>query len=117
MSRGLAHADDLLGKPGEHSDWIEFDQIRDVDPDVIVVAPCGFDVARTLEEMPALTRKAGFRELRAAQSGRVYVADGNAYFNRPGPRLVESFEILAEMIYNGKLDFGHRDKNWQRYPA
>jgi iron complex transport system substrate-binding protein len=113
----MANAVDLLGKPGEHSDWIEFDQLRDVDPDVILVAPCGFDLARTIEEMPSLVNKPGFSEMRAVKDGRVYVADGNAYFNRPGPRLVESFEILAEILYDGHLDFGHRDVNWKRYPA
>jgi iron complex transport system substrate-binding protein len=113
----MAHADDLLGKPGEHSDWIEFDQLREADPDLILVAPCGFDLARTVEEMPALVAKPGFNEMRAVQNGRVYVADGNAFFNRPGPRLVESFEILAEVLYDGKVDYGHRGKNWQRYSA
>jgi iron complex transport system substrate-binding protein len=113
----MAHADDLLGKPGAHSDWITFDQLRDVDPDVILVAPCGFDLPRTIDEMPALVQKPGFRDLRAARDQRVYVADGNAYFNRPGPRLVESFEILVEVLYDGKLNFSHRNLNWQRYPA
>jgi iron complex transport system substrate-binding protein len=112
-----ANATDVLGKPGEHSDWIRFDQLREADPDVILVAPCGFDIARTLEEMPALTKQTGFDELRAVQNKRVYVADGNAYFNRPGPRLVESFEILCEVLYDGRLDFGHRGRNWQRYPV
>lgn len=111
----MAHADDLLGRPGEHSDWIQFDQLRDADADVILVAPCGFDVPRTLQEMPALVQQEGFKDMRAVQNGRVYVADGNAFFNRPGPRVVESFEILAEVLYDGKLHFGHRGVNWQKY--
>jgi iron complex transport system substrate-binding protein len=113
----FANADDVLGRPGEHSGWIEFAQLRDSDPDVIVVSPFGFDLLRTLQEMPALAQHPEWKDLRAVRDGRVYVADGNAYFNRPGPRLVESFEILTEMIYDGQLDYGHRNVNWQRYPA
>ena len=113
----FANAEDTLGHAGEHSGWIDFAQLRDADPDVIVVAPCGFDIARTLQEMPSLVAQPGWKDLRAVKNGRVYVADGNAYFNRPGPRLVESFEALAEMIYDGQLDYGHRNVNWQRYPA
>jgi iron complex transport system substrate-binding protein len=113
----FANAEDTLGKPGEHSGWIEFEQLRDADPDVIIVSPCGFDIARTVAEMPALTSQPGWNELRAVQNNRVYVADGNAYFNRPGPRLVESFEILVEMIHDGKADFGHHNVNWRAYSS
>ena len=112
----LANAVDVLGKPGEHSDWIEFEDLASSDPDVIIVAPCGFDLARTIEEMPALAAKRGWNELRAVRDRRVYVADGNAYFNRPGPRLVESFEILVETIYDGRIEFGHRGVQWKKYP-
>jgi iron complex transport system substrate-binding protein len=111
----LANADDLLGKAGEHSDWIEFARLASADPDVIVVAPCGFDLARTIEEMPALVQNDGWEDLRAVRNNRIYVADGNAYFNRPGPRLVDSFEILAETLHHGAFDFGHRDRAWRQY--
>jgi len=74
------------------------------DPDVIAVMPCGFDLERTKSEMPALTRRPEWRSLRAAQQGRVWVADGNAYFNRPGPRLADSAEMLAEMLWDGKQE-------------
>jgi iron complex transport system substrate-binding protein len=109
----LAHGHDTLGHAGEHSDWITFEKLQQADPDVIVVAPCGFDLERTAAEMPALEQQPGWRDLRAVRAGRVYIADGNAYFNRPGPRLVESFEMLVEMVHDGALDFGHQDSGWR----
>jgi iron complex transport system substrate-binding protein len=110
----LADAHDTLGRAGEHSDWISFATLQQADPDVIVVAPCGFDLRRTIEEMPAMEANEGWADLRAVRNQRVYVADGNAYFNRPGPRLVESFEALCEMIYP-EVRFGHEGVVWQLY--
>ena len=96
----LAGAHDLFGKPGEHSPWMTFDQLAAADPDVIIVAPCGFDLARTEREMYWLTDRPEWPQLRAVRTGRVYLADGNQYFNRPGPRVVETFEILREMVHH-----------------
>jgi iron complex transport system substrate-binding protein len=67
-------------------------------PDLLVVMPCGFGLAQTRRELPRLTARPEWRDLRAVRAGRVFVADGNAYFNRPGPRLVESAAILAALI-------------------
>jgi len=63
------------------------------------VACCGFDAARTRQDLPLLASYPGFRELPAASAGRVYLVDGNAYFSRPGPRLVDSLEILAHALH------------------
>jgi iron complex transport system substrate-binding protein len=94
----IAGGFNLFGEPGKHSPPLQWDAIRAADPDVIVIAPCGFDIPRTLEETSVLTRKAGWDELSSVRNGRVFVADGNQYFNRPGPRLVDSAEILADAI-------------------
>jgi iron complex transport system substrate-binding protein len=102
----------LFGEAGKHSPWMTFDELRARDPEVIVVLPCGFDIPRTLEEMHLLAAQPGFGELRAVKAGRVAVADGNQYFNRPGPRLVESLEILAEILHPEAFDFGHRGRGW-----
>ena len=67
-------------------------------PEVLVIACCGFDVARTRRDLPILARQPGFDALTAVRAGRVYVTDGNAYFSRPGPRLVDSLEILAHAL-------------------
>jgi len=111
----LAGGTSLFGVAGAHSPWMTFDELRARDPDVIVALPCGFDIARTLSEMPHLTKHPGWRELRAVRDKRVFVADGNQYFNRPGPRLVESLEILAELLHPNDFDYGHRGRGWVRY--
>ena len=67
-------------------------------PTILLIACCGFDVARTRRDLPILARQPGFEALAAVRAGRVYVTDGNAYFSRPGPRLVDSLEILAHAI-------------------
>ncbi len=108
----LAGGRNLFGAVGEHSPWLEWEAVRAADPDVIVAMPCGFDLARTRGEMAALERLPGWESLRAVRAGRVAVVDGHQYFNRPGPRLVESAEILAEILHPGVIDFGHRGKGW-----
>ena len=111
----MAGGENLLGAAGEHSPWLELDALCVADPDVILVLPCGFDMARSRAEMPALTGRAAWSGLRAVRSGEVYLTDGNQYFNRPGPRLAESLEILAEIFHPDVFDFGHGGTGWRRY--
>ena len=85
------------------------------DPDVILVLPCGFDIERSVAEMPALTAQPGWSALGAVRNGRVYIVDGNQYFNRPGPRLAESLEILAEILHPAHFGTEWQDKGWRRY--
>ena len=108
---------DVLGTAGEHSGYLDIAELAAADPDVIAVMPCGFDIERASRDMPALTARPEWSELRAVRDGRVVVADGNQYFNRPGPRLAESAEILAEVLHPGQCDFGHRGGGWQPWPA
>jgi iron complex transport system substrate-binding protein len=91
-----------------------WEELRRRDPEVIVAMPCGLDLARTRAEMTALTGRADWASLGAVRAGRVYVTDGNQFFNRPGPRLVESLEILAEILHPSAFDFGHRSTGWDR---
>lgn len=109
----MAGGTGLFAEAGKHSPWIEWEDLRAADPDVIVVLPCGFDIARTRREMPALTERSGWRDLRAVRGGRVYVTDGNQYFNRPGPRVAESLEILAEILHPDQFRFGHEGIGWE----
>ena len=95
----MAGGINLFGEAGKHSPWMTWEQLVESDPDVIVVAPCGFDVERTRGEMHWLTDRPQWRDLRAVRGGRVHLADGNQYFNRPGPRVVESLEILARFLH------------------
>jgi len=103
----LAGGVNLFGTAGKHSPWMTFEDLYRADPDIIIVLPCGFDTERTRQEMPSLTKRPEWPRLRAVQNGRVHVADGNAYFNRPGPRLVEALEMLAEAIQPAAFAFGH----------
>jgi iron complex transport system substrate-binding protein len=107
----------LLGIPGQHSSTTPWDAVRAADPDVLVVAPCGFDLRRTLDEMPTLAQKPGFADLRAARGGRVYAADGNLYFNRSGPSLFETPELLAEMLHPDAFAPAHEGAAWVRWSA
>jgi iron complex transport system substrate-binding protein len=110
----MAGGVNLFGEAGKHSPWMTWEALVAKNPEVIFVSPCGFDIARTLEEMHLLRNKAEWPQLTAVQSGRVFVADGNQYFHRPGPRLVESLEILAEMLHPHDFDFGHEGAGWVR---
>ncbi|HEX2486650.1 MAG TPA: cobalamin-binding protein [Myxococcota bacterium] len=103
-----------LGASGARSRTISLDALAASDPDVILAAPCGFDLPRTRAELPALLAQPAFRSLRAVREGRLYAADGNAFFNRPGPRLVESLEILAEVLHPDGFDFGHAGRAFER---
>ncbi len=108
----MAGGRSLFGQAGRHSPWMEWQQVLERDPEVILVTPCGFDIARTMQEAASLAGRPGWSSLRAVREGRVFVADGNQYFNRPGPRLVESLEILAEIIHPEAFAFGHEGAGW-----
>ncbi|HTS25559.1 MAG TPA: cobalamin-binding protein [Bryobacteraceae bacterium] len=110
----LAGGCNLFGEPGKHSPWMTWEELKAADPDILIVAPCGFDLARTAREMYWLTDRSDWRVLRAVQAGRVYLADGNQYFNRPGPRVVETFEILVEML-RPRAPARHRGLAWLQY--
>jgi iron complex transport system substrate-binding protein len=97
----MAGGVNLFGEAGRHSPWMTWEELMAADPDVLVIAPCGFDLARTEREMHWATGRPGWNALRAVRSGRVYPADGNQFFNRPGPRVVETLQALVEMLYPG----------------
>jgi len=110
----LAGGTHLFGRAGEPSPWLRWQDVRAADPDLLLVAACGFDRARARRELGPLLAQPGFAALAAARAGRVYVLDGNAYFNRPGPRLLESLEILAEILHPEAFRFGHEGRGWER---
>jgi len=109
----LAGGVNLFGNAGKHSPWMTWQQLLERDPDAIVALPCGCDLARSRTEMATLTRLPEWPRLKAVQTGRVFVTDGNQSFNRPGPRLVESVEILAEVLHPEVFDFGHEGVGWE----
>ncbi|MFP5309758.1 MAG: cobalamin-binding protein [Actinomycetes bacterium] len=95
---------ELFGIAGAHSPWTDLDALAAADPDVVVAMPCGFGLARTVEEVRVLWEQPAWRDLRAVREGRVAATDGHRFFNRPGPRLAESVEILAEILHPGLAD-------------
>ena len=111
----IAGGTSILANPGKHSPYIEWEQIVAADPDIIIVMPCGFPIERTLKEMDILLQRPGFSELKAVKNNKVYIADGNQYFNRPGPRIVDSIEILAEIINPKQFAFGYEGEGWIKF--
>ncbi|MDE2125229.1 MAG: cobalamin-binding protein [Armatimonadetes bacterium] len=95
----MAGGIDLLGNPGRPSRTVSHQELCDSMPEVIFVACCGFSTARALQDLGALQRIDGWMDLPAVQNGRIYFTDGAAYFSRPGPRLVDSLEILAHALH------------------
>lgn len=105
----------LFGKAGKHSPVMKWEELVKADPDVIFVTPCGWGIRKSTEELGVLAAKPEWAKLKAVKGGRVYIADGNQYFNRPGPRIVESLEILAEVIHPEHFNFNHEGAGWIRY--
>ena len=88
-----------IGRRGSDSVAIPWDAVVEAAPEVLVLACCGYSVERTVADLPILRSYPGFEALPAAQRGEVYVVDGSAYFSRPGPRIADSLEILAEILH------------------
>ncbi|QDU80369.1 High-affinity heme uptake system protein IsdE precursor [Polystyrenella longa] len=111
----LAGGVNVLGQPGEHSPWMNWEELLAVDPDVIVLLPCGFDLERSRKEAETLLQNEHWSQLRAVKNDAVYVTDGSQFFNRPGPRLVNSIEILAEILHPEAIKGDHQGIGWSSF--
>lgn len=111
----IAGGQPVLAEAEKHSPYVDWNDIRLQDPEVIVIMPCGFSIERTLKEIDILLQLPGFDQLQAVKNNHVYIADGNHYFNRPGPRIVDSIEILAEIINPKQFIFGFEGEGWIRF--
>lgn len=109
----LAGGEALFGVEGEHSRWLKWENLVDANPEIIIFMPCGFNLEKTRQDAWEFAKNSGWKSLQAVKNGRVYVTDGNAYFNRPGPRLVDSLEILAEILHPELFDFDYRGIAWK----
>ena len=94
----LAGGTPVLAHPGSNSVRLEWSDIEEADADAIVVVPCGFDLGKTRAAVAELSANARWNRLRAVRANRVFEMDGNAYVNRPGPRLVDSAEMIAQFL-------------------
>jgi iron complex transport system substrate-binding protein len=113
----IANGELLLGKKGEYSAAIPAEQLRDADPEYLIVAPCGFNLERSLRERSVLERYPWWQELRAVQNGNLVFADGNLFFNRSGITVSQTAEIIAEILHG--VSFGERTEgvHWRRSEA
>lgn len=107
----------LFGEKGKHSPWMDFEQLCNKDPDIIIIMPCGYDMNKSNIEMSILKSRSKWSKLKAVKNKNVFLTDGNQYFNRPGPRLVESLEILIEIIHEKEYNFDHENKGWKKFRA
>jgi iron complex transport system substrate-binding protein len=100
----------LLGEKGEFSAAVDWQRVREADPEWLIIAPCGFDLERTTREAALLESLPGWFDLRAVREDKVVLSDGNRYFNRSGTTIVETVEILAEILHG--YPAGRRGSAW-----
>jgi iron complex transport system substrate-binding protein len=103
----------LLAEKGKHSSAIAWEQVREADPEYLIIAPCGFSLERAQEELPGLERLPGWFKLTAVRGGHLAVADGNKFFNRSGITVVETVEIIAEILHGYKPELAHHGTAWR----
>ena len=108
----VAGGKNLFGEAGKHSPWMKYNDLVEQDPEIIIVMPCGYDIKKSLIEIKTLESKKGWGSLKAVRNRNVYITDGNQFFNRPGPRIIESLEILLEIIHPDLSEFKHIDSGW-----
>lgn len=101
----------VLGQPSEQVSW---EAVVEFAPEVLILMPCGFDLQRTVDETPALGELPEWQDLPAVRNDRVYAVSGSAYFNRPGPRIIDGLEILAEIIHPELFHFSWPPDAWTK---
>jgi iron complex transport system substrate-binding protein len=110
----IANGELLLGRKGEYSAAIPAEQLRDANPEYLIVAPCGFNLERSLREKTVLERYPWWEELRAVRKGNVAFADGNLFFNRSGMTISQTAEIIAEILHGRPLGEKAEGVHWRR---
>ena len=103
----------LFGVAGEHSNWSKYEELYEHDPDKIIFMPCGYDMNKTEAELLNLTHDVRWKSLKAVKTDEVYLTDGNQYFNRPGPRLLDSIKIMDDIINNSNV-YNFKNHGWKR---
>ena len=111
----IAGGINLFGQAGKHSPWMEYRDLIEKDPQTIIIMPCGYNIQKSIFEIDSLIKQKGWQKINAVQNNKVYITDGNQYFNRPGPRIIESLEILIEIFHDDKTNFKHLDSGWIKF--
>jgi iron complex transport system substrate-binding protein len=109
----IAGGNPLFSVKGQPSPHLSLESLISSNPDIVIFMPCGFDLDRTRQEAFSLTQRPEWGEMHATKTGRVYITDGNSYFNRPGPRLVDSLEILADILHPEIFQYGYKGQGWE----
>jgi iron complex transport system substrate-binding protein len=110
-----AGGDVVLGQEGVHSPIVSMADIAAAAPDVIIVGPCGFSIERAAQELEILRDNKEWQNLQAVKNGEVYLVNGNHFFNRPGPRLLQSAQIIAEILHADSFAPDNHQSGWLRY--
>ena len=108
----MAGGVNLFGEAGKHSPWMNYQDLIEKNPQTIIIMPCGYNIQKSIVEIDSLIKQKGWKELSAVKNDKVYITDGNQFFNRPGPRIIESLEILIEIFHNDKTNFKHIYSGW-----
>lgn len=108
-----AGGENIFGEIGQHSTWLTWEELQVVDPDVIILAPCGYSLERTMVDVPILQQHPAWADMKAVRDGRVFALDGNHYLNRSGPRLVESAERLGHILWGERLGIPIDNNGWK----
>ena len=111
----MAGGINLFGEAGKHSPWMEYKDLIEKDPQTIIIMPCGYNIQKSIFEITSLIKQKGWQKINAVRNDKVYITDGNQYFNRPGPRIIESLEILIEIFHDDKTNFKHLDSGWIKF--
>ena len=109
----IANGNLLLGNKGQHSSAIAAEQLRRADPEYLIVAPCGFNLKRALQDQPVLESYPWWNELQAVQAGKVAFADGNLFFNRSGMTVSQTAEIIAEILHGVTFEAATEGVHWR----
>ena len=110
----IAGGTSCFGVSGEHSTIINFDEIVEHDPDCILIAPCGYNIQKTLSELKSFITRSEWNYLKAVRKNMVFILDGNRYFNRPGMSILNSIEIISEIIHPEKFIYKYENIGWIR---
>ena len=103
-----------LAEAGRHSTYVPWDDVRRYDPQVLLVAPCGFDLPRTIAEAAQLATLPGWHELSAVRDGRIWALDGDVHFNCPSPGVVDTLELLGHLLYPQRMPAPVAEPTWKR---
>ena len=112
----IAGGNELFGINNKNSHWIDFKSVKDFNPEVIIFMPCGYNLLQTQRDVASLfENNVNWKNLSAYKNKKLYLVDGNQYFNRPGPRIVDSLEILAEIFNPDVFNYGYKGSGWINY--